>query len=403
MKIGIVVNEFPKLSETFILNQIINLIKMGHEVNIFAFQNPCEPLVHEDAKDLLKKVNYFRNFKKPNTTLDFIKSFMSFFGIFMTSRHKLELLKFLIDILTIYPKEILRLIFAVPKFRNQYYDLLHCHFGPNGNVGVILKYLGINNKFIVTFHGYDVHFYQNYKGKKFYKHLFKTARFVTVNSNFLASKLEKMGCPKEKIIKLPMGISLKQFPYTQRTLESSKKIKILTVARLVPVKNLKCAIYAISKVVKKYPNTEYTIVGDGPLHKKLENLVKNLSLQHNVNLVGLKTQETIIDFYKNSHIFLLTSNMEGLAVVLLEAQAMGLPIIATAVGGVPEAILNGYSGYLVPKGDINAIAKKLIYLIEHPEIWSMMGRVGRKFVEEKYDIKKLNKLLISLYLKTLTE
>src|SRR4030065_356569 len=93
---------------------------------------------------------------------------------------------------------------------------------------------------------------------------------------------------------------------------------------------------------------------------------------------------------------------EGLPVVLLEAQAVGLPIISSLHGGIPEGVLDSKSGFLVPEKDVDALAKKIEYLIEHPELWPDMGRYGRKFVEERYDIQKLNQRLVKIYKALLT-
>jgi colanic acid/amylovoran biosynthesis glycosyltransferase len=81
----------------------------------------------------------------------------------------------------------------------------------------------------------------------------------------------------------------------------------------------------------------------------------------------------------------------------MEAQATGLPIISTFHSGIPEIVLDGQSGFLVPERDVDAMAGRLEYLIEHTEIWTEMGRAGRKFVEENFDIKKLNKQLVEIY------
>ena len=90
-------------------------------------------------------------------------------------------------------------------------------------------------------------------------------------------------------------------------------------------------------------------------------------------------------------------DQEGIPVVLMEAQATGLPIISTYHTGIPEVVIDGKSGFLVHEKDVDALAEKLEYLIKHPEIWPEMGRYGRKHVEEKYDIKKLNQQLVKIY------
>ena len=90
-------------------------------------------------------------------------------------------------------------------------------------------------------------------------------------------------------------------------------------------------------------------------------------------------------------------DMEGIPVVLMEAQACGMPVVSTLHSGIPEVVLDGESGVLVPEGDVDALTERLQYLVEHPELWPEMGRRGRKLVEQKYDIKMLNSRLVRIY------
>ena len=94
-------------------------------------------------------------------------------------------------------------------------------------------------------------------------------------------------------------------------------------------------------------------------------------------------------------------DQEGQGLVLQEAQAAGLPVIATQHGALPEGILPDQSGLLVPEGEVDKLAERLNFLVEHPDIWPMMGRAGRRFVEEHFDIRKLNLRLERLYSETI--
>ena len=122
-----------------------------------------------------------------------------------------------------------------------------------------------------------------------------------------------------------------------------------------------------------------------------------------VKFLGAVEQNEVLNLYQKAHIFILPSvtasngDREGQALVLQEAQATGLPVVSTLHNGIPEGVLDGKSGFLVPERDVNALAERLNYLIEHPELWPKMGFAGRKFVEEKYDIKKLTQQLVEIY------
>ena len=129
----------------------------------------------------------------------------------------------------------------------------------------------------------------------------------------------------------------------------------------------------------------------------MQELIKELNLEGKVNLLGSRNSNDVIELLNQSDIFLLSSIAEAFPAVLLEVQAMGLPIVATSVGGVGEAVINGKTGFLVPERNVEALSERLNYLIEHPELWPKFGRSGKKFVEEHFDIKKLNRRLAEIY------
>lgn len=139
------------------------------------------------------------------------------------------------------------------------------------------------------------------------------------------------------------------------------------------------------------------------MKKKLKSLVERLELKNKVEFLGYVADERLYELYSNSHIFLLPSvtsekgDREGQGLVIQEAQASGLPVVSTLHNGIPEGVRKGESALLVPERDVDALAEKLEYLIENPERWIEMGRAGRRFVEKKYDIKKLNDKLEEIY------
>jgi colanic acid/amylovoran biosynthesis glycosyltransferase len=236
-----------------------------------------------------------------------------------------------------------------------------------------------------------------------YNKIFDVSDILMPISNYWKRKLIILGCDEKKIIVHHMGINLDKFKFYEVGEKSRELIKILTVGRLVEKKGYEYMIRAIAKVVKKYRNIEYLIAGDGNLMNKLEELVSELNINNYVKFLGGVNQDEVLKLNQQAHIFILHSitakngDQEGIPVALMEAQATGLPIISTFHSGIPEIVLDGQSGFLVPERDVDAMAGRLEYLIEHTEIWTEMGRAGRKFVEENFDIKKLNKQLVEIY------
>ena len=401
MKIAFIVGGFPTLSETFILNQITGLLDMGYDVEIFAQFNPKEKKVHPDIEkyQLMRRVHYF------NIPHNKIKRILKAIFLIIKNFHKapLKILKSLNAFR--YGKNALslRLLYILISFLDKKFDIIHCHFGPNGIIGVHLKEIGIPGKYLTSFHGYDVNSYPKIMGKNVYNILFKNGDLFTANTNFTKQQVVKVGCDEEKIIILPVGLRVEKFKFSTRKIQPREPIKILTVGRLVEKKGHEYAIKAIAKIVKKHKNIKYIVAGDGPLRANLENLALKLGIMNHVEFLGAVEQNEVLNLYQQAHIFILPSvtasdgDREGQALVLQEAQATGLPVVSTLHNGIPEGVLDGKSGFLVPEKDVDALADKLEYLIEHPEIWPDMGRYGRKFVEEKYDIKRLNQKLVEIY------
>ena len=135
----------------------------------------------------------------------------------------------------------------------------------------------------------------------------------------------------------------------------------------------------------------------------MQELIQELNVGNLVKLLGWKQKTEVIDILNNSHILLAPSitakngDREGIPVALMEAMAMGLPVISSLHSGIPELVTDGISGFLIPERDVEGIAAKLNFLIEHPEMWSQMGKAGRAIVEANYDINKLNHRLLEIY------
>lgn len=408
MKIAFFVGRFPTLSETFILNQITGLLDRGHEVDIYSPGPGNDLKMHADVEryNLLHRIFYYGDSyeKIPNNKL---QRLINGAGLFIKNIHKKPVA--LIKSLNVFKfnKEAasLSILYKVIPFLNKNnYDIIHCHFGPNGNLGALLKDTGVfKGKLITAFHGYDMTQYIEKNGNNVYDHLFKIGDLFLPISNLWKDKLIKLGCDRQKIIVHRMGININKFLFHPRKPRKNGKINLLTIARLVEKKGVQYGIQAVAQLVKKYPGIEYRIIGDGPLKTKLESLTKKLNICGNVKLIGWKQQEEIIELIEESDILLAPSitgkdgDQEGIPVAIMEALAQGLPVISTYHSGIPELIEDGVSGLLVPERNIDALAEKLEYLIQHPEIWPTMGRAGRKRVEENFNIDKLNDQLVKIY------
>lgn len=407
MKIAFVLNKFPLLSETFILNQITGLIDLGHEVDIYANQIGDISKVHPDveAYHLIERTCYIG--KPSNRTHKILRIIALLFTkylinpvVFFKSLNIAKYGKLAAD---------LTLFYATGHLlgKKLKYDVIHCHFGPNGTKLGFLRDIGvISGKVISTFHGYDITTYLEEEGERVYDSLFQLGDLFLPISECWKNRLEKLGCTK-KIIVHRMGIDCDKFTFSLVENPRNNRFKIVSIARLVEKKGIEYGIYAVAKLLKNKPNITYTIVGDGPLREDLENLINKLDIGEQVKLVGWKNQEEVVDILKHSDMMLAPSvtssngDCEGVPVVLMEAMAIGLVIVSTQHSGIPELVKDGITGFLAPEKDVESLAEKMEYLIDRPELRVNMEKAGRKQVEENYNINKLNCQLVEIYEKLL--
>ena len=401
MKAAFFVGVFPSLSETFILNQITGLIDLGCELEIFAWRGGEEKDIHNDVikYELLKKVNYCN--MPSNIIMRVLKAFCLF--VRHCPRHGIILFRSLN--MFRYGKEAssLRLFFLVVIFLNKTPDILHCHYGFNGTLGVYLKELGLVRRVVTTFHAYDISEFVARYGKNIYKNLFCKGDVFLPVSNYWKQRLIELGGNQERIKVHHMGVDINKFQYYEPSEKFLKPIKLLTVGRLVEKKGHEYAIRAVAQLLKKGKSIIYMIVGDGPLRSSLEELAVTQGVRAQVQFLGALAQEEVAKLYREVHGFILPSittswgEKEGIPVVLMEAQASGVPIIATYHSGIPELVRDSQSGFLVPEKDIDALVEKIDYLLNHPQIWLKVGKVGRQIVEEEYNIRILNQELLEIY------
>jgi colanic acid/amylovoran biosynthesis glycosyltransferase len=402
MKIAFIVYEFPKLSESFVASQITGLLDLGHDVHIFAGRNPRESEVNADVLKyhLADRTCYIGPIDE-NKTIRRLKTMLLIVGNLL--KGPIRLLKAL-KILLARPEGFsYNLLYYAFAFLRKEFDVIHCHFGPAGNIGSFLKQAGFGGKVVTTFHGYDVTKHIVRYGPDVYKRLFGNGDLFTYNSESTKAKILALGCPPGRMVKLPMGINLDRIPFAERKFGSDEQINILSIGRLTEMKGREYAIKAVAKIIEKFPNIRYNIVGDGPLRQPLAKLINDLGARNKIVLLGWVSSERLDLLYKSSHIFLHPSvkasdgNMEGQGVVLLEAMAYGLAVLATKHGAFPETVPDGVAGFLVGERDVDALAERLDYLIGNPQSWPGLGKNGRDHVERYYDIKVLNQKLAKIY------
>jgi len=404
MRIAFFLNDFPVLSQTFILNQITGMIDAGFEVDIFAFRKNELDTMHEIILQyhLLDKVKYVSN--TPHGRIARLKYFFkavisySFMVNFLAVVRGFNYYKFK------RATSSLQLPCDVLQFdRKRSYDVMHCQFGTVATRVLNLMEVGVlSGKLVTSFRGYDATNYAR-ANPGVYNRLFSKGDYFLPVSESLRSSIIELGCPEKKISILHSGIMMKNFLYEPKSCPENKPIEILTVARLVEKKGIGIAIRAIAKAILAGVDVRYNIIGDGILREELESLAEELGIREKVSFLGWMTHTGVMEQLNANHVLMAPSitadngDQEGIPNVMKEAMAVGLPVIGTLHGGIPELIENKKSGFLVAEKDVSGLADAIIYLRSHPEEWGVIANIARQVIEEGFDSERVNTDLMRVY------
>jgi colanic acid/amylovoran biosynthesis glycosyltransferase len=402
LRVAVLTRRFPKLSETFILNQITGLLDAGVDVEVFAWTDGGDEPIHGEVGryGLLSRTRYIqpprsRIGRIGGTAMKLAKSR----GVWRRPSLVLRAL----DVRR-YGRRAssLALLYAAATLsRRGSHHLVHCQFGQLGLMALSLQEIGaLPGRIVVAFRGADLTVSPDVKG---YEALFTAGDLFLPVCEALRKRLIQMGCDPARTRVHRSGIDLARFNYRERSPSPDTGVHLLTIARLVEKKGVEYGIRAVARLKESGRKVTYTVVGDGPRRQELERLAVELDLRDRVRFTGALDQDAVGSALLDAHVLVAPSHtgkdgdQEGIPNALKEAMATGLPVVSTLHSGIPELVEDGVSGFLVPERDAAALADRLMFLADHPERWAAMGRAGRDRIEEEYDIRKLNHQLIELY------
>lgn len=407
LKIGILVESFPRVSEAWLANQIIDLIERGHEISIYSVYSSRDKIIHEQVSryQLKEKTHYFFN---PKTNL--VKKIFLGFGFIFQNLGNTKPSKVMLGIKAILTKKIEPLFAFNFIFLKgiQELDILHSHFGEMGVFAAKMKKAGLLDKakVVVSFHGHDIFPYRREIYKKEYKIFKDYADALLVNSFYSESLLQEI-FPFSQVRIIPVGLSLDYFkPESQL----NTKVRLVFLGRLVYLKGGLLMVEVFHRLSQKNPQLELVMIGEGEKRKEIENKINEYSLTDSVFLRGGLSQDQVINEFKSSSIyvypglfdpFFKAGDTQGL--VVQEAQAMELPVVCSDIGGIKYGMVNGETGFLVDEGDIDGFVDKIQLLIDQPELRLKMGKAGRDFVKKHFDSKLIGDLLMEVYSETLNK
>jgi colanic acid/amylovoran biosynthesis glycosyltransferase len=286
--------------------------------------------------------------------------------------------------------------------------LLHAHFGPDGAVALPLaRRLGV--PLVVTFHGYDATTsVEELRRSPFNSlrrvyvrrraELARDVRLVVAVSRFIRDRLLAQGWPAEKIVVHYIGVDTDLFrpdPATRR------EPIVLFVGRLVEKKGVAYLIAAMREVQARLPDAEVVVVGKGRLRKSLEERAREAGVR--ARFLGGVPPEEVRGWMRRAAVLCAPSvtaangDAEGLPIVVLEAMAMGLPVVGSLSAGIPEAVAHGVTGLLAPEGHVAALAAHLTAVLSDASLRERLGSSGRGRVVDEFDLLHQTARLEDIY------
>ncbi len=306
-KVAFIVGMFPVVSETFIINQVADLIDRGVDVQVFSFRRGDDEYVSEryTKYGLSERVVYL---DVPTSFLERLQKALPKFVSLLQKKpmsffRALNPFKYGVNALS------LKTLFWVEPFLGSDFDLVHCHFGPVANKYLVIReILAQKQKFITTFYGYDVSHIPKEKGAGYYTKLANVCSHFLVMSNDMLNRVVPLGIPIEKITVLPISVDVDELPFAQRSLKIGETVEIVSVGRFVEKKGFDDLLRAatILKTKSRQP-FHISIIGGGALELTLRTMVKDLGLEDTVTFEGYLKIEDIIQLFLKKHIYVQPS------------------------------------------------------------------------------------------------
>jgi len=229
--------------------------------------------------------------------------------------------------------------------------------------------------------------------ERYERRALKATHSVFALSEYTQATVQSITGPG-KVVLAPCGVDTDLF----RPAEKPDGSYIVCVARFSdPRKNLALLLHAYAMVQKRVAAApDLYLIGDPPSEEARLHL-QSLGLAHKVKLIGPKQGEELAELYRKAFFFVLTSNEEGLGIVILEAMASGLPVVSTACGGPATAVVEAETGFLTPIGDASAMADAMETLLRDPALCARMAKAGRRIAEERFSLAAAGKVFLDRY------
>lgn len=388
-KIAYLVSQYPAYSHTFILREVLQLRQFGMAIAVASINPPDRPLDKLTAieRSEAEQVFYVKAQGLANAMMALGKTLLTRpAGLLRGVKHAFKLGGWDGKRLLYHGFYLAEALLIGQWLKANDLKHLHVHFAtPAASVGMLVKTV-FGTSFSFTVHGPD-EFYDA-PGYNLPEKIL-AADFILCISHYARSQVMKLSpvyaWPKLDVCRL--GVDPQRFTSAPKT-GAGDVCQLLCVGRLAPAKGQAILLEALAQLHSQNVPVKLALVGTGPDELSLKAYAEQLGIGGLVNFAGAVDQDHILDFYHAADIFVLPSFAEGLPVVLMEAMAMEIPCITTAITGVPELISHGEDGWLVAASDGLGLAAAILQLAGDAGLRQRLGQAGRRKVLADYDLHK---------------
>jgi colanic acid/amylovoran biosynthesis glycosyltransferase len=393
-----VLKRYPRLSETFIINEMLELQRQGIAITIVAMKDPGEAIVHENVRALRAPIYYF----PPKACMAFerlmVRSLQSFAGDASLLGPDILQGEWSRDDYVAW----LQAAMFAPFLSSLGIDRIHAHFATSATTAALALSMMTGIPFSFTAHAKDI--YHESVNPKALAEKIHRARFVITVSDFNKRYLQDVLASEGwsgRILRLYNGIDLERF--RPSAVDKDPEL-VVSVGRLVQKKGFEYLVEACKILKEQGRRFRCVIIGEGEERIALEKRLAQYSLEHEVALLGPRTQAEVMQIVQAATAFVLPcvigddGNRDGLPTVLLEAMALGVPVISTTVTGIPEIIETGCTGLLVEERNPHALAQALQRLLDSAPLHKQLREAALQKVRKDFNLAVNAKTLLGYFL-----
>jgi colanic acid/amylovoran biosynthesis glycosyltransferase len=389
--VAYVMSRFPKLTETFILEEILAVEELGVRVELFPLLRQSEPVVHLEAEALTGRAHYapFLSLRILASQLHYlVRRPRAYLGALLSlAARTLGSRNYFIGGLAVFPK----VVHAARFMEERGVKHVHCHFAnhPAAAGFVIHRLTGI--PFSFTAHGSDLHRDRHMLREK----VMEAGVVVTISDYNRRLVLDECGEEfSDKVVVVRCGVDTQMFrPRDMGRLPPAGRLRLVCIASFDEVKGQRYLVEACRLLVDAGIDVECRLVGDGSTRPDVARRVSRLNLDDRVRFEGRKTRREVADALAEADVAVCPSvwtalgDREGIPVALMEAMASGVPVVASNISGIPELVEHEHTGLLVPPGDAVALAEALRRLHEDRVLRSRLATAGRARALREHDVR----------------